>query len=74
VKGFNIRIESGSGAVVLVDESAEPVSALDWAGSGLGWRVGRLQGEAAMERRGGFADGTAKKESFVRIESREGFA
>jgi hypothetical protein len=34
--------------VVLVDESAEPVSTFDWAGSGPGWRVGWLEGEAAM--------------------------
>jgi hypothetical protein len=34
--------------VVFVDESAEPVSTLGWAGSRSGWRVGWLQGEAAM--------------------------
>jgi hypothetical protein len=34
--------------VVFVDESAEPVSTLDLAGSGPGWRGEWLEGEAAI--------------------------
>ena len=34
--------------MVLVDESAEPVSTFDWAGSGPGWRIRWFEGEPAM--------------------------
>jgi hypothetical protein len=41
-------VESGGGSVVLVDESAEPVSTFDSAGFRSGWRVEWLQSEPAM--------------------------